>query len=62
MKEYFLYDSGCKVQARDVARVLTCAHAGSLFTSIADPDPVFLGHPDPVKTRIRILSPQTDPC
>ena len=33
-------------------------------TSVADPDPVFLGHPDPDpgKYRIRILYQQKDPC
>ena len=34
-------------------------------TSVADPDPVFFGHPDPDqnpgKYRIRILYPQKDP-
>ena len=31
--------------------------------SVADPDPVFMGHPDPVKTgcQNRILSFQTEP-
>ena len=39
----------------------------SVKTSVADPDPVFLGHPDPdpdpgkYRIRIRILYPQKDP-
>ena len=36
------------------------------LNGVADPDPVFLGHPDldpdPGKYRIRILYPQKDPC
>ena len=34
-----------------------------VWTSVADPDPVFLGHPDPDpgKYRIRIFYPQKDP-
>ena len=32
-------------------------------SSVADPDPVFLGHPDPdPEYRIRILYTQKDPC
>ena len=30
--------------------------------SVADPDPVFLGQPDPGKYQIRILYLQKDPC
>ena len=51
-------------------------HCINILTSVADPDPVFLGHPDPDpvflghpdpdpdpgKYRIRILYPQKDPC
>ena len=34
-----------------------------LIFSIADPDPVFLGHPDPDPgKRIRIPYPQKGPC
>ena len=35
-----------------------------IYYSVVDPDPVFLGHPnpDPGKYRIRILHPQKDPC
>ena len=32
-----------------------------LQTSVADPDPVFLDHPDPEKNRIRNPYPQKDP-
>ena len=38
---------------------------GRLKNSVADPDPVFLGHSDPdpgkYRIRIRILYPQKDP-
>ena len=30
----------------------------NVFNSVEDPDPVFLGHPDPGKYRIRTLYPQ----